>query len=147
MKIIIDVLTQALNDNLSYVALMDVVLAFLYIFNILLGTILGTTSDKFDVKKFFFGILKAVCLLLIVFGICYILNVFTITMNQLKGFITISTEAVNTLEVIVILATQGLDIAAECLEKIRAFRELKYVSPSDVVLNDQNIIEPTELRG
>lgn len=147
MEIIKEVLMAALDANLSYVVLMDIVIGFLYLFNIILGTIIGTKESRFDLKKFLFGVLKAICILLIVIGLCYILNVFTLTLNKLSGFITISTDLVSTIEVLSTMVTIGLDIAKECIDKASSIRTLRYVSPEDVVVNDTNVVEPIEFKG
>ena len=145
MEIILEVLTKALDTNISYAVLMDVVIGFLYLFNIILGVIIGTQEDHFDIKKFFFGVMKAVCVLLIIVGICYILNVFTLTISLIRD-ITIDTDLVTTLELLGILVTQGIDLSKEVIEKIKSFRELKYVT-YDAVISDTNVVEPIEFKG
>ena len=146
MEIVKEVLTQAFDVNLSYVFLMDVVLAFMYLFNILLGTIYGTKQDGFDLKKFLFGFLKAISILLIIFGICYILNVFTLTINRLED-ISINIEMVSTLELLAIMIAQGIDITKEVFEKIKSFRDLKYISYEDIALGDDSVNDPEEMKG
>ena len=146
MEIIIKVLVSALDNNIAYAVLMDVVIGFLYLFNILLGTIIGAKESKFDIRKFLFGVLKAVCILLIIVGVCYILNVFTLTINLIEG-ITIDDGLVTTIELLTILITTGIDIAKEVMDKIKAFRELKYISYDNVRVKNDNVIEPTELKG
>lgn len=147
MEKVIMILTEAFsNDNLSSAFLMCVVLFFLYFANILLGTILGTMQSKFNIKKFAFGILKAICVLLIIVGVCYILNVFTLTISLING-LTINTELVSTLELLGILVTSCIDISKEVLEKIKAFRELKYISYDDVIKNDTEVNEPINFVG
>lgn len=146
MEIITKVLAEAVDVNLSYVVLLDIVLAFMYGANILLSVIINTRQEKFDIKKFFFGIIKAVCVLLIILGVCYILNVFTLTLNLISQ-ININMELVTTLEVMLVLVTYIADISAELLGKIRSFREIKYISQEDITISDTNVAEPTELKG
>lgn len=147
MKLIIDVFTQALNDvNLSYIILLDCCVMALYIFNIVLGAFLGTKEVGFDIKKFFFGVFKSLMIVLIIIGVCYILNVFVIVMNMMDT-ITISTDMVTTLEIISILVAVILDLALEIKDKLKSFKEMKYVSFEDITVNDTNVVEPDELRG
>lgn len=147
MEIISKVLLEALADNvISYAILTDLCVGFLYLANILLGSIIGTKQSHFDIKKFFFGVFKAICVMLIIVGVCYILNVFTLTISLING-ININTELVTTLELLGILITTGIDIAKEVIEKLKAFRELKYISYDDVTFSDTNIIEPVEYKG
>lgn len=137
---------QALDSNISYVILLDVVIGMLYLFNTLLGAILGTTNEGFNFKKLMFGILKAVCIMLIIVGLCYVLNVFVIVINLIEG-LEISTSIVTTLELVGVLISIGVDLAKEVLEKVKAFRSLKYVSYEDIQMSDANIVEPAELKG
>lgn len=147
MELISSVFVKALNDvNLSYVILLDCCVMALYIFNIVLGAFLGAKEDGFDIKKFFFGVFKSLMIVLIIVGVCYILNVFVIVMNMMNT-ITISTEMVTTLEIISILVAVILDLALEIKDKLKSFKSMKYVSFDDVAVNDTNVVEPGELRG
>ena len=146
MEIIKTTLMMACDKSIAHVILLCICLSFLHGANILLGTIIGTKESKFDIKKFLFGIIKAVSLLLIIVGVCYILNVFTLTISLIEG-ITIDDELVTTLELLGILVIQGIDISKEVIEKIKAFRKLKYVSYDDVVISDTNIVEPIDFKG
>lgn len=146
MEIISKVLFEAFDVNLSYVILLDIVLGFMYGANILLSVIINTRQEKFDIRKFFFGVLKAICVLLIILGVCYILNVFTLTLNLIEA-ISINMELVTTLEIILVLVTYIADISAELLSKIKSFREIKYISQENITLSDTNIVEPMDFKG
>ena len=146
MEIILDVLTKALDSNIAYAVLMDICIGFLYLFNILLGTIIGSKEDHFDIRKFLFGVLKALCIMLIIVGVCYILNVFTLTVSLVNG-IEISQELVTSLQLLAILFAIGIDLGKEVLEKIKTIKSLKWVSYDDIVVSDVNVAEPTELKG
>lgn len=146
MEIILTVLSQALDNNISYAILMDVVLFFLFGINIILGTIIGTKESHFDVKKFFFGVLKALVIMISIVAICYIVNVFTLTINLIEG-ITISESFVTTMEILAILITMAGDLIKEITEKLKNIKSLKYTSYDNIIISDTNIIEPTELKG
>lgn len=148
MDTVFEVLTQAASDNLQFTVLMDVVVGFLFLFNILLGTIIGANNNEFNAKKLLFGVLKALAVLLIIIGVCYILNVFTLTINLMEE-IEISTKAVSAVELLTIMVTQGIDLAKEVLDKISTFRDLKYISYDDVkpITSDLGVVEPSEERG
>ena len=141
---IIKILTEAL-ENLQYVFLLDLVIGFLFLFNILLGSIIGSTTDKFITKKFFFGVLKAVAVLLIIIGVCYILNVFALTLSVIG--ITVSADTVSIVEIMGAMVVQGVDLAKEVTEKLKSFRELKFENYDEVVVNDKYVVEPTDQRG
>lgn len=147
MEILIRILSKAYENNLQYTLLMCVIIAFLFCANIILGTILGTTKDQFNAKKFFFGIMKAIIVIIIIVGVCYTLNVFTLVLSEING-ITISDEVVNSMSLLLILFTEGSDLAKEVLSKIKDFREIKYDSENDFkIVNDIDVIEPSDQRG
>ena len=113
---------------------MLIVVGSLNAINIVLGTIIGTFTDKFDAKKFFFGILKAIVIGLCIFAFCYTLNLFALTL-QLTKDITISTDFISTVEVFTILIVWAIDIAKDVIAKIKSMKELKYVKYEDVQIN------------
>lgn len=147
MEIITKVLTEALVDkNLSYVALLDVCIGLFYFFNIALGAILGAKNEGFNLKKFLFGIIKSLCIMAIIVGVCYALNVFVLVINLIDG-LEISVEIVTTMEMIAVLVGIGQDLATELLDKIKNIKEMKYISLDDIKVSDTNVVEPTELKG
>lgn len=128
---VIKVITEAVQENLETIILMLIVVGSLSAINIVLGTLIGTFTQKFDVKKFFFGILKAFIIGLCIFVFCYTLNLFALTL-QLTKDITISTDFISTVEVFTILIVWALDLAKDIIAKVKSMKELKYVSYDDV---------------
>lgn len=102
--------------------------------NIVLGTIIGTFTDEFDAKKFFFGILKAFIIGLCIFVFCYTLNLFALTL-QLTKDVVISSDFITTVEVFTILIVWALDLAQDILSKIKGMKTLKYVKYEDIQIN------------
>lgn len=131
---IIQTIEKAVQENLETIVLMLIVVGSLNAINIVLGTIIGTFTDKFDAKKFFFGILKAIVIGLCIFAFCYTLNLFALTL-QLTKDITISTDFISTVEVFTILIVWAIDIAKDVIAKIKSMKELKYVKYEDVQIN------------
>ena len=131
---IIQTIEKAVQENLETIFLMLIVVGSLSAINIVLGTIIGTFTDKFDAKKFFFGILKAIVIGLCIFAFCYTLNLFALTL-QLTKDITISTDFISTVEVFTILIVWAIDIAKDVIAKIKSMKELKYVKYEDVQIN------------
>lgn len=131
---ILKAVTEAVQENLETIVLMLIVVGSLSAINIVLGTIIGTFTDKFDAKKFFFGILKAIVIGLCIFAFCYTLNLFALTL-QLTKDITISTDFISTVEVFTILIVWAIDIAKDVIAKIKSMKELKYVKYEDVQIN------------
>lgn len=137
MATIIKLIQEALQENLETIVLMLIVVGSLSVINIVLGTIIGTFTTEFDVKKFFFGILKAFINGLCIFVFCYTLNLFALTL-QLTKDVTISADFITTLEVFGILVTWAVDTAKDIVEKVKSLKELKYVSYDIVQQNPQS---------
>lgn len=134
METILKLIQEALQENLETIVLMLIVVGSLNAVNIVLGTIVGTFTDKFDVKKFFFGILKALIIGLCIFVFCYTLNLFALTL-QLTKDITISADFISTVEVFTILIVWALDLCKDIIDKIKSMKQLKYVKYEDVQIN------------
>ena len=134
---IIKIIENAMESNLETVVLMLLVVASLYITNILFGTLLGTFTEEFIPKKFFFGILKGIVGCIGVFVFCYTLNLFALTLQTTKD-ITISNDLINTLMVIGVLVAWAWDIALDIVEKLKSFKTLKYIKYEDVQINPQS---------
>lgn len=112
----------------------------LEIINIVLGTILGTCTIKFDFKKFLFGILKAIVIAICIVGTCYLCELFAFTLNSIEG-IEIKTEIVNAIEIVCVVVAWCVDLFKEVLEKIKSLKDLKYISYDDVITTGGNVDE------
>lgn len=140
METILKLIEEALQENLETVVLMLIVVGSLSGINIVLGTIIGTFTTEFDVKKFFFGILKAFIIGLCIFVFCYTLNLFALTL-QLTKDVTISSDFITTVEVFTILIVWALDLAKDIIEKIKSMKTLKYVKYEDVQIQQNQQTE------
>lgn len=134
MATIWEIIQQAIQSNLETIVLMLIVVNSLFLINIILGTIQGSFNDKFILKKFLFGFLKALVADACIFGLCYVLNLFALTL-QLTKDITISTDIITTAEVIIILTTWAVDLVKEIIEKVKNLKELKYITYEDIQIN------------
>ena len=139
MRTVIEMISKAFSDNLESVALLIIVTAIFYLLNILFGTILGTNQIGFQKMKFLFGFLKGFVACLGIFAFCYTLNLFSLTLALID--IEISATVITVLEVIGVMVTWDIDLATEIYEKIKSFKELKYVSYDDVKfrVNDYDV--------
>lgn len=133
---VIQTIEKAVQENLETIVLMLIVVGSLSAINIVLGTIIGTFTDKFDLKKFFFGILKAIVIGLCIFVFCYTLNLFALTL-QLTKDVTISGDFISSLEVFTILVAFAIDYCKDILAKIKSLKELKYIKYEDIQINPQ----------
>lgn len=134
METILKLIEEALQKNLETVVLMLIVVGSLSGINIVLGTIIGSFTEGFDLKKFLFGILKAFIIGLCIFVFCYTLNLFALTL-QLTKDVVISSDFITTVEVFTILIAWALDLAQDILSKIKGMKTLKYVKYEDVQIN------------
>ena len=137
---VLTIIKEAMEENLETIVLMLIVVSSLYAINILFGTIIGTYTEKFNLKKFLFGVLKMVLADIGIFVFCYTLNLFSLTL-QLTKDITISESFVTTLEIFGVLLTWAVDTSKDIVAKIKSLKELKYVSYDDVItkVNDYDV--------
>lgn len=133
---------EALNENLETIILMLIVVTSLYAINILFGTIVGSFKEKFNLKKFLFGILKCLIADIGILLFCYTLNLFALTL-QLTKDISISVDFITTIEVITILVVWAIDLSKDIIEKIKSMKELKYITYDDV--SKQAYVEQSEV--
>lgn len=133
MKTVIELLKKAWDSNLTIVASMVIVVIGLYALNIFFGTIIGTKEDGFNFKKFLFGIVKAFGCGIGIFAFCYMLNLFALTMN-LTDLVTVNQAVITTVEVIGVMYIWAMDLSQEVLEKIKTWRDIKYVTYDDVTI-------------
>lgn len=137
---VLTIIKEAMEENLETIVLMLIVVSSLYAINILFGTIIGTYTEKFNLKKFLFGVLKMLLADIGIFVFCYTLNLFSLTL-QLTKDITISADFITTLEVFTILVVWAADTAQDIVAKIKSLKELKYVKYEDVItkVNDYDV--------
>lgn len=140
MNVVLKTINAAVQENLETILLMLIVVGSLSTINITLGTIVGSITEKFNFKKFIFGVFKAFIIALCIFALCYTLNLFSLTLELTKD-ITISTDFISTVEIAVILVVWALDLAKDIVEKIKALRNLKYVTYTDVSAIQQSSID------
>lgn len=131
MKVVLELLQKAWSENLIIVVVNLIVAFGLYFTNIFFGTIIGTKTIGFNFNKFLFGILKALGCCAGIFLFCYLLNLFSLGMNE-TDLITVKAEVTSTIEVIGVLYIWIIDLSKEVLEKIKSMKELKYVTYDDV---------------
>lgn len=141
-NIVWNTILEALNENLETIILMLIVVTSLYAINILFGTIVGSFKEKFNLKKFLFGILKCLIADIGIFLFCYTLNLFALTL-QLTKDILISVDFITTIEVITILVVWAIDLSKDIIEKIKSMKELKYITYEDV--SKQAYVEQSEV--
>lgn len=134
MELIIKTITEAVQDNLITIFLLLLCIGLFEVSNIVLGMIINMFGEGFKFKKFFMGLFKAIATMIIILVFCYALNLFALTLKQVD--IQISTNIITVMEVVTVIVTWGVDLAKDCLEKVKNLKELKYVSYDDVTYDN-----------
>lgn len=135
MQKVIEIITNAFQENLEAVFLLIVTTGILTLINIVLGTILGTREVGFSGGKFLHGFVKGLIVSLCIFAFCYTLNLLSLTLGLVD--INISIEVITVLEVVMVMAVWDIDLAKEIFEKVKSLKTLKYFSYEDV--NDYDV--------
>lgn len=118
-------------NNIQTLIYLLVIVGGLEITNIVLGTLMGTMETSFNLKKFLFGILKAIVIALCIVATCVLAEMFAFVLNQIEG-ITITAQIVSALEIIMVIVAWCLDLFKDILEKIKGIKTLKFISYADV---------------
>lgn len=107
--------------------------------NIILGSIDAMFKKEFDWGKFFSGIEKMVVVGITILIVIILLNLFAYGLSLIE--VVLPKDIVSAFEVVLIIVTWCIDLAKEVVEKIKAVRELKYISYDDVIQQNQNTEE------
>jgi amino acid transporter len=129
---ILEALKNAVEDkNMLVLAIIMIAVMVLFVCNIILGTIEGSKKENFNLKKFLFGILKAVVLCFVTLLSCYGFNLLCIGL-KMADFVSISAEVIAGAQIVAVAGVYGIDLGKEVIEKIKSFRDLKYTSYDDI---------------
>ena len=145
MKVLIDTIVKAYNENLVVIALLLISDFGTTILNIVLGTIQGTKKEGFDYNKFIFGFVKLFASLCIVFGFCYFVNLISLTVDLIEQYFGIQIFDQNGQQAIVVLIdvitifwARIKDTCLDLIEKFKNMKTLKYIKYDDVQYSDLN---------
>lgn len=135
MELVLQVLSDALQENLAWVTLTIICVAMLYLINTALGFAMAYFKCEVDMKFLLATTIRNMVVLICLFATCYALNVFMGTLNVISG-LSINTDVVSTMEIIAIVLAWCVDLSKNILEKLKSFKELKYIKYEDIVLDD-----------
>lgn len=141
MKLIID----SIMEDVITITLLISSDGVLMLLNILFGTVIGTKTEGFNWKKFFFGILKAILITLGIAAFCIIIEIVPLILERVK--ITLPEEIVTYTQVLGVVLTWVINDILEVYEKIKSLKSLKYVTIEDVQGKLQENINNQEERG
>lgn len=134
------------DENMTVLVIILIAIVVLFGANIILGTRIGSKEEGFDFKKFLFGIEKAITMSLITMAVCYAFNLLCIGIGK-AGFLTVNSQFIGGVEIVSVALAYGIDLALEVKEKIKSYRELKYISYDDVKPNEVNDYYVDEAQG
>lgn len=137
---ILDILQKACQENLEIVILLLFMFGFLNVSNIVLGTVIGTFENGFNIKKFLFGVEKWVVTSFGILLFAYVLNIIGLTIKELGAEFSLSVfsatlnvgDMISIAQVIGILITWCFDLIKEVIDKMKKIKELKYLTYDDV---------------
>lgn len=106
----------------------------LMLFNIILGTIVGTHKEGFNWKKFLFGVCKALVLAFVIAGYCAVIEFVPLILARLK--ISMPQEYVTFMQVVGVVLAWVYEDTMEVKEKITEVKELHYTSYDDFQIEE-----------
>lgn len=135
---IIKAIIEAVSDEkMTILVIIMIGVAVLFVSNIAMGTVQGKKTEGFDLKKFLFGIEKAIILMAVTLALCFAFNMICIGAEK-ANFITLGTPLIASAEIVSVLLIYGIDLSKEVLEKFKSLRDLKYVSFDDAKIKNIN---------
>jgi hypothetical protein len=113
-----------------------IVAIVLRIANIVLGSIDAMFKKDFDWGKFFSGVEKMVVVAVTILMVIITLNLFAYGLSLIE--VQLPEQTVSAMQCVLIIVTWCVDLAIEVTEKIKAMKELKYISYDDVTQQNPN---------
>ena len=113
-----------------------IVAIVLRVANIILGSIDAMFKKDFDWGKFFSGVEKMVVVAITILMVIITLNLFAYGLTLIE--VKLPEQTVSAMQCILIVVTWCVDLAIEVTEKIKAMKELKYISYDDVTQENPN---------
>lgn|GEM_PF-5640348 len=127
---------ESIFSNMEAPIVFLIVAVVLRIINIVLGSVDAMFKKEFDWGKFFSGIEKMLVVALSILMTIITLNLFAYGLSLVD--VKLPDQMVSAFTVVLIVLTWCVDLAIEVTEKIKAQKELKYISYDDIDLNSIN---------
>lgn len=121
---------QNIFANMEAPIVFLIVAIVLRIANIILGSIDAMFKRDFDWGKFFSGIEKMVVVAITILMVIVTLNLFAYGLTLIE--VKLPEQTVSAMQCVLIVVTWCVDLAIEVTEKIKAMKELKYISYDDI---------------
>jgi len=129
-------IVENIFSNMEAPIVFLIVAIVLRIANIVLGSIDAMFKRDFDWGKFFSGIEKMVVVAITILMVIVTLNLFAYGLTLIE--VKLPEQTVSAMQCILIVVTWCVDLAIEVTEKIKAMKELKYISYDDVTQENPN---------
>ncbi len=104
-------------DNFITTTLFLLVLSLLFIINTVLGILIGTKTEGFNLKKLLYGILKGIIAAICVIGFCFAIEITPVILKRID--IELPSDIITFVEFIGISTTAYKKYSLECFEKIK----------------------------
>lgn len=127
---------ESIFSNIEAPIVFLIVAVVLRIINIVLGSYDAMFKKEFDWGKFFSGIEKMLVVALSILMTIITLNLFAYGLSLVD--VKLPDKMVSAFTVVLIILAWCVDLAIEVTEKIKAQKELKYISYDDIDLNSIN---------
>lgn len=108
-------------DNFITSTLFLLVLGLLFIINTVLGVLIGTKEEGFDLKKLLYGFLKGGIAALCIIGFCFVIEITPIILKRID--IELPTDIITFVELMTITVTAYKKYTIDCFEKIKKIFE------------------------
>lgn len=108
-------------DNFITSTLFLLVLGLLFIINTVLGVLIGTKEEGFDLKKLLYGFLKGGIAALCIIGFCFVIEITPIILKRID--IELPTDIITFVELMTITITAYKKYTIDCFEKIKKIFE------------------------
>lgn len=108
-------------NNFITSTLFLLVLGLLFIINTVLGVLIGTKEEGFDLKKLLYGFLKGGIAALCIIGFCFVTEITPIILKRVG--IELPGDIINFVEIMTITVTAYKKYTTDCFEKIKKIFE------------------------
>ncbi len=98
------------------------ILVCLFFINTILGVFLNTTSEKFSIKKFFFGFLKLLIVLVCIILFLFIIEVTPLILSRIG--VDVSSDMIKSFEFLSLLFTVYRQYCLDVYDKIKKILNL-----------------------
>lgn len=145
------ILQEFAGIDITVLAVLVVLLGFVMIMNIVLGSVYAGITKTWDTKKFFTGIIKAILVGLVIVGFGWVIEALPIVLAHVN--ITLPTEMIKLVEIISVVLVAFKKYAKGVWDKLLVLLDITQVEVDETVDEINGVKEvdipdyETEIRG